>query len=101
MTIELQDVPMNATGDDDAGLAPADQRLAAVMSPKAMDELLADAQAAGIAVDGPGGLIQQMVKAVLERALDVEMADYLGHDKGDRKGAGRAGTPATGSPPRR
>lgn len=92
MTVDLQDVPVDATGDDDAG-APAGrdaaaERLAAVMSPEAMDALLADAQAAGIAVDGPDGLIQQMIKAVLERALDVEMADHLGYDRGDPAGAG-------------
>jgi putative transposase len=92
VTVDLQDVPVEATGDDDAG-APAGrdaaaERLAAVMSPEAMDALLADAQAAGIAVDGPDGLIQQMIKAVLERALDVEMADHLGYDRGDPAGAG-------------
>lgn len=54
------------------------KRLAAVMSPEALDTLLADAQVAGIALDCPDGLIQQMIKAVLERALDVEIADHLG-----------------------
>lgn len=93
MTIELQDGPVVVTGDDEAGVEPvgqeaAEQRLAALMSPEAMDALLADAQAAGITVDGPDGLIQQMIKAVLERALDVEMADHLGYDRGDASGAG-------------
>ena len=93
MTIELQDGSVVATGDDEAGGQPvgqetAEQRLAALMSPEAMDALLADAEAAGISVDGPDGLIQQMIKAVLERALDVEMADHLGYDRGDAAGAG-------------
>lgn len=93
MTIELQDGPVEVTGNEDPGEVSSGQdaaaeRLAAVMSPEAMDALLADAQAAGIAVDGPDGLIQQMIKAVLERALDVEMADHLGYDKGDPAGTG-------------
>ena len=41
-----------------------------------------------MAIDGPNGLINQMIKAVLERALDVEMADHLGYDRGDPAGAG-------------
>ena len=93
MTIELQDVPVDVTGDEDAQEASVEQdgaakRLASLMSPQAMDALLADAEAAGIAVDGPDGLIQQMIKAVLERALDVELADHLGYDKGDAAGSG-------------
>jgi putative transposase len=57
-------------------------KVAAVLSPAAIDGLLADAQASGLAVDGPGGLIQQMIGAVLERALETEMADHLGYERG-------------------
>lgn len=39
---------------------------------------LADAEASGAPIDGPDGLLAQMTKAVLERALDVEIADHLG-----------------------
>lgn len=90
MTIELQDVVMDAADDSTPGAdsEAAAARLAGLMSPQAMDALLADAEAAGISVDGPDGLIQQMIKAVLERALDVEMADHLGYDRGDLAGAG-------------
>lgn len=82
MKIDLEDGPVDVTGNDDSGQSPvnhatAAERLAAVMSTEAMDALLADTQEAGIAVDGPDGLIQRMIKAVLERALDVEMADHL------------------------
>ena len=42
----------------------------------------------GIAIDGPTGLISRMIKAVLERGLDVEMADHLGYDRGDPAGQG-------------
>jgi putative transposase len=62
--------------------------LAELLSPERVDSLLADAEAAGLAIDGPEGLINQMIRAVLERALDVELADHLGYDRGDPAGAG-------------
>ena len=56
------------------------------MIPEQIDALLADAEAAGLAIDGPDGLMNQMIKAVLERALEVEMADHLGYERGDPAG---------------
>jgi len=66
----------------------AAQRLGELLDPQRIDALLADAEAAGVGVDGPDGLINRMIKAVLERGLEVEMADYLGYDRGDPAGAG-------------
>jgi len=66
----------------------AAQRLAKTLDPKRVDALLADAEASGISIDGPDGLLARMTKAVLERALDVEMADHLGYDVGDPAGNG-------------
>jgi putative transposase len=67
--------------------APA-ARLAALVSPEAVDRMLADADAAGMAVDGPDGLLNQLTKAVLERALGAELDDHLGYVKGDPAGNG-------------
>jgi len=39
-------------------------------------------------LDGTQGLFNQMTKAVLERALQIEMADHLGYEKGDPAGQG-------------
>jgi hypothetical protein len=61
----------------------AGRRLAGALSPAAIDRMLADAEEAGVGIDGAGGLLQQMMKAVLERALQVEMADHLGYESGD------------------
>jgi putative transposase len=66
----------------------ASRRLAGAMSPAAIDRLLADAEVAGVGIDGAGGLLQQMMKAVLERALQTEMADHLGYEAGDPAGRG-------------
>ena len=63
-------------------------RLAKTLDPKRVDALLADAEASGIPIDGPDGLLARMTKAVLERALDVELADHLGYDVGDPAGNG-------------
>lgn len=70
---------------------PADaaaERVADLLGPERIDALLADAEIAGVGIDGPDGLLNRMIKAVLERALEVEMADHLGYDRGDPAGAG-------------
>jgi putative transposase len=71
----------------DAGREAAG-RLARMVSPEAIDKMLADADAAGMAVDGPGGLLAQITRAVLERALGAELDDHLGYVKGDLAGNG-------------
>src|SRR5260221_3466834 len=63
-------------------------RLADLVSPEAVDRMLADADAAGMPVDGPGGLLSQLTKTVLERALGAELDDHLGYVKGDPAGNG-------------
>lgn len=63
-------------------------RLAGVLSPDAIDRLLDDAKASGLSIDGADGLLNQMTKAVLERALTVELTDHLGYEEGDPAGNG-------------
>ena len=43
----------------------------------------------GVDLAGPGGLLQELTKQVLETGLEVDMREHLGHDKHDA--AGRAG----------
>ncbi|MCY0932172.1 transposase [Streptomyces sp. H27-H1] len=62
--------------------------MATVLSPETIDGLVADARESGMGLDGAGGLLGQMMKAVLERDLRVEMADHLGYEAGDRVGRG-------------
>jgi putative transposase len=52
------------------------------------DELLGKAQAQGVELLGPDGLLSQVTKAVLERALAKEMIDHLGYEKHDPAGRG-------------
>ncbi|WP_007510736.1 IS256 family transposase [Pseudofrankia saprophytica] len=66
----------------------AAQRIAEAFAPDAIDALLKDAKATGTPVDGVDGLLNRMTKAVLERALQVEMTDHLGYEVGDPAGHG-------------
>jgi putative transposase len=52
-------------------------------------ELMASSDACDAQLLGEDGLLTQVTKAVLERALSVEMTEHLGYQKGDR--AGRPG----------
>ncbi len=60
------------------------------------EQLLAQAKEAGIELMGPGGLLNQLTKNVLETALDAEMSEHLGYDKhavgGRGSGNSRNGT---------
>src|SRR5260221_10816576 len=58
--------------------------------------MLADADADGMPVDGPGGLLNQLTRTVLERALGAELDDHLGYVKGDPAGNG-SGNSSNGS----
>jgi transposase-like protein len=73
-------VPRRSDGDRPARRPLVDDQLA--------DELLGKAQAEGVELLGPDGLLSQVTKAVLERALAEEMTGHLGYDKHDPAGRG-------------
>jgi putative transposase len=50
--------------------------------------LVTAARAQGLALTGPGGLLTGLTKQVLETALEVEMSEHLGHDRGERSANG-------------
>jgi len=50
------------------------------------EQLLAQAKEQGVELGGPGGLLNQLTKRVLETALEEEMAEHLGYDKHDPVG---------------
>jgi putative transposase len=61
------------------------------LSDELIDELLAGAQTEEEIV-GPGGLLSRLTKRLVERALDVELSDHLGYERGQAPpgGAGNA-----------
>lgn len=73
---------------EDSGTEEASRRLAELVAPESIDRILADAQASGTPLDGPDGVLNLMSKAVIERALAVEMDAHLGYPKNDPEGRG-------------
>jgi putative transposase len=63
------------------------------------DQLLGRAQAEGAELLGPDGLLSQVTKAVLERALAEEMTGHLGYEKHDPAGRG-SGNNRNGATPK-
>ena len=71
--------------------------VAALEASGALDDLYARIDAGDVQLEGRDGLIQQLIKAGLERGLQAELADHLGYDKGDghrRSGRRRRGHPS-------
>src|SRR5215207_1341630 len=56
------------------------------------DQLLGRAQPEGVELLGPDGLLSQVTKAVLERALAEELTEHLGYEKHDPAGRGAGGS---------
>jgi len=61
--------------------------------PRLVDEelarrLVAQAREEGVEITGSSGLLQQMMKSVLEAALTEELSDHLGYEHGDPAGRG-------------
>ncbi len=46
------------------------------------ERLLAQAKQQGVSLVGPGGLLNQLTKNVLETALEAELTEHLGHEHG-------------------
>ena len=52
------------------------------------EQLLAQARTDGIKLVGPGGLLAGITQRVLQTALETEMVEHLGYEKGDPAGRG-------------
>ena len=53
-----------------------------LLSDEVIDGLLGEVGPDGLRLTGDGGFLPQLIKAVLERGLAVELTDHLGYDKG-------------------
>jgi putative transposase len=74
MTDTINDVAEAAEQVPAEPATPVDQQQLA-------ERLLAQAKVEGVELVGPGGLLNQLTKRVLETALEAEMSDHLGYDK--------------------
>ena len=64
------------------GVDPVGEAAAAVLPEGLAEQLVAQAKASGVALTGPGGLLSGLTKQVLETALNAEMTEHLGHERG-------------------
>ncbi|MFI5895786.1 transposase, partial [Actinoplanes sp. NPDC051513] len=69
-------------------VSPARQTVNDMISAGLLDELMGRVDAEGLALAGDGGLLPELVKAVLERGLAAELTGHLGYEKGDPAGRG-------------
>ncbi|WUW67919.1 transposase (plasmid) [Streptomyces sp. NBC_01455] len=69
-------------------MADKDEAAASVagdeMVGEVVERLLDKADASGAALLGEGGLLTEITRAVVERALEAEMSEHLGYERGDR-----------------
>lgn len=59
-----------------------------LVTEEVLDGLMARVEETDAELLGPDGLLSQVTKAVLERALDEELTDHLGYERGDSSGRG-------------
>ena len=59
-----------------------------LISEEQAEALIAQAREQGVELLGEQGLLRQMTKAVLERALAEELTEHLGYEPGDPAGRG-------------
>lgn len=53
-----------------------------------LDRLMAQVEAEGLELLGPDGVLTELTSRIMSRALEVEMTDHLGYEKGDPAGWG-------------
>ena len=75
-------------------------RPAETIPPELVDELMAKVHADGLELLGEGGVLAELTKRILERALDEELTDELGYERGDPAGYG-SGNSRNGTTPKR
>src|SRR5213083_1724382 len=74
--------------DEAAAGAAARKAVADLIDERAMDAVLAQVKGEGLRLTGPGGFLSELVKAVLERGLQAELAEHLGYAKHEATGRG-------------
>jgi putative transposase len=83
---------MTVTFEDAAGSAvpprPIRDTVNELVTSGAFDGLMNRVEAGELQLTGEGGFLPEMIKAVLERGLQAELAEHLGYEKGDPAGRG-------------
>ena len=79
-------VSMTDFDRDDVPVSGSDA-VARLQAAGALDDLMGQIDSGAVQLDGPDGLVQELIKQVLERGLQAELADHVGYDKGDPEAA--------------
>jgi putative transposase len=79
---------MDGSGSNAASPAASGGSRAAVVPPEVLDQLMAKVKAEGLELLGPDGVLAEITRLVLNRALDEELTDELGYERGDPAGRG-------------
>ncbi len=89
------------TDNDGAASEAADQGAAGSgdLDVQLAQELIGRAREQGVSLVGPDGLLAGVTRTVLQTALDAEMTEYLGYEKGNPAGRG-AGNHRNGTSPK-
>lgn len=74
--------------DDRQDVPPARRAINEMVDAGLLDHLMSKVDGDGLALTGEGGLLPELVKAVLERGLQAELSGHLGYAKGDPAGRG-------------
>ena len=77
-----------------------ERAVATAVSDELVDAVVVDALEGGVELLGPDGVLAELTKRVLERALAEEMTDHLGYEPGDPIGHG-TGNNRNGSTPKK
>lgn len=76
-----------------------DMRSGGAVSDELIEALMARVDAEGLELLGPDGVLSEIAGRVMNRALEVEMTDHLGYQRGDPAGRG-SGNSRNGSTPK-
>src|SRR6266516_1406520 len=77
-------------GEKPPSAGPAPVPLRELMDDRLLDALLERSrdEAGGLRLTGEGSMLGELVRAVLERALEAELTAHLGYERNDRAGRG-------------
>ncbi|BCJ32288.1 IS256 family transposase [Actinocatenispora sera] len=80
---------LESVAEDSAGQAAVPAAASgAGLDVRIVRELIERARAEGVSLVGEGGLLQQVIRTVLQTALEAEMAEHLGYEGGQIPPAG-------------
>jgi len=72
---------MTTTTNDDRSDEP-------VIDEATLDELMSRVDEEGLELLGPDGVLTEITSKIMNRALEAEMSDHLGYERGDPAGEG-------------